>query len=120
MLRSYIRNSFGIFIMFDVTNPESFERVRSVWNPKIDEYGSGRVVKLLVANKCDAGTDERKVSPREGQAMADEIGARYFEVSSRTGDGVAELFATSAPLIQAVHNHQPTPRPPANSQCFII
>eukprot|EP00475_Leptophrys_vorax_P011697 TRINITY_DN18236_c0_g1_i1.p1 TRINITY_DN18236_c0_g1~~TRINITY_DN18236_c0_g1_i1.p1 ORF type:complete len:107 (+),score=24.36 TRINITY_DN18236_c0_g1_i1:163-483(+) len=106
--------------MFDVTNPESFERVRSYWNPRIDEFGNVRTVKLLVANKCDAGTDERKISPQEGQAMAEEIGARYFEVSSLTGNGVTELLAESAPLIQAVHNHW-QPRPPGNqAQCFII
>ena len=36
--------------------------------------------------------NEVQVTTESGQAVANELGASYFEVSSRTGYGIEELF----------------------------
>ena len=46
----------------------------------------------VVANKTDAGPRFRAVSRKDGKAFAKRIGARYAEVSAKTGQGVDEVF----------------------------
>lgn len=58
---------------------------------------------VLIATKTDLRTDERAksllraqgrhpVTPEEGAAVAERIGATYAEVSAMTGRGVEEVF----------------------------
>lgn len=42
----------GIIIVYDVTDRETFDNVRT-WINEIDKYSSAGVCKILVGNKCD-------------------------------------------------------------------
>ena len=42
----------GIIIVYDVTDRETFDNVRT-WISEIDKYSSAGVCKILVGNKCD-------------------------------------------------------------------
>ena len=50
-------------MIFDVTDRESFESVRS-WINEIEKYSKDGVCKLLIGNKIDL-TDKRKVTYNE-------------------------------------------------------
>ena len=45
---------------------ESFNDVERVWLEEIQQYASGKVIRILVGNKCDL-VDKRKVSTTEGK-----------------------------------------------------
>ena len=49
---SYYRGAHGIIIVYDVTDPDSFENVKS-WMAEIDRFATEGVSKLLVGNKSD-------------------------------------------------------------------
>lgn len=57
--RSYYRGAHGIIVVYDVTDAETFEHVKT-WLHEIDRYASENVNKLLVGNKSDL-TSKRQV-----------------------------------------------------------
>ncbi len=50
--RTYFKDVDGCFLVFDLTNRESFESVPR-WIKEIMTYGSGNEVRLLIGNKRD-------------------------------------------------------------------
>jgi small GTP-binding protein len=87
---SFYRGSHGIMVVYDVTAPESFENVRS-WLQEVQRYAAENVVVVLVANKTDNAA-ARKISPQQGQQLADEQGIAFIETSAKTGANVDAAF----------------------------
>ena len=58
----------GIIIVYDVTDRETFDNVRT-WINEIEKYSQAGVCKILVGNKCDM-EDRRQVTFEEGQEFA--------------------------------------------------
>lgn len=104
--------SHVILIGFSVDSPDSLENVRHKWIEEARERCPDVPI-ILVGLKNDLRQDPiaieemRKkslkfVTPREGEQMAHECGARkYLECSSLTGEGVDDVFeaATRAALL---------------------
>lgn len=103
---SYYRGSDGIFVVYDITNPVSFNNVR-VWLKEIDRYmgqdSEFRV--LLVGNKADQVTaraveaSEAQVFPSEFQfnsysfqELARDLGCQFFETSAKDNSNVEKIF----------------------------
>ncbi|KAJ9107608.1 hypothetical protein QFC21_001067 [Naganishia friedmannii] len=105
-------DSHVILICYGIDSPDSLENVQEKWISEVLHFCSGLPI-ILVGCKLDlrndpkviqnlAASGQRPVSPQEGQAMAQKIGAKdYMECSSRTGQGVREVFqrATRAALL---------------------
>ncbi len=79
---SFYRGSYASIFMFDLTGPESFAGVKT-WVHESDRYTPG-IPRILLGNKMDLA-DERKISRIEGEKLAEEIGAVYYEISAKTG-----------------------------------
>ena len=52
LIESLITGAQGIIIVYDVTDRETFDNVRT-WINEIDKYSTAGVCKILVGNKCD-------------------------------------------------------------------
>lgn len=68
---SYYRGAQGIIIVYDVTDRETFENVRT-WIQEIEKYSKAGVCKVLVGNKCDQ-EHLRQVSKEEAEELAQEF-----------------------------------------------
>ncbi len=77
---SFYRGSFGSVFVFDLTNRESFESMKT-WVQEADCY-IPNIPRILLGNKVDL-CDERVISRIEGEKLAEEIGAVYYEISAK-------------------------------------
>jgi len=97
---SWIRTSQGIILVYSVTNRSSHEGLRSFYEDIVQIHEDGLPPILLVANKCDM---KREVSTEEGEKMAKEFHAKYFETSAKLGTGVDTVFKEMTKLLLAGH-----------------
>lgn len=73
--QTYYRGAMGIVLTYAVNERESFEDIEN-WVKQIKTHASENVVKVLVGNKCDMS--DRQVTAREGQALAETLGVKFF------------------------------------------
>jgi len=95
---SYFRGAQGILLVYDVTDRRSFESIRN-WITQIQQHADVHVNKILVGNKCDM-LDEMVVGTEEGQQLATEFGAGFFECSAKNDINVEECFLSIARAVK--------------------
>jgi len=87
---SYYRNAMGIMLLYDITDPLSFQHVNE-WMAAIKQYAVENVSRFLVGNKCDMN-DKRVISFDEGKRLADEFGVQFAETSAKDGTNIDQVF----------------------------
>lgn len=85
----YYKGAQGSILVFDVTRPGTFESIPA-WYKDLIKF-SGDIPRILLANKVDL-TDIRKVNQDQGQTIAKEFDASYFETSAKDGTQVNDAF----------------------------
>jgi Ras-related protein Rab-1A len=95
---SYYRGAHGIIVVYDVTDQESFDNVRT-WLSEIDRYANENVNKLLVGNKADM-TAKKVVDTQTAQDFANELGIPFLETSAKDSNNVEQAFMTMAEEIK--------------------
>ncbi|KAF9608549.1 hypothetical protein IFM89_009915 [Coptis chinensis] len=91
---SYVSTIGVDFIVYDVTEMESFNNVKQ-WLNEIDRYANESVCKLLVGNKCDLA-ENKVVDTQTAKAFADELGIPFLETSAKDSINVEQAFLTMA------------------------
>jgi Ras-related protein Rab-1A len=108
---SYYRGAHGIIVVYDVTDPASFQNVQQ-WIHEIDRNAGETTQKLLIGNKADL-TSKRAVSSQEGKDFADSLGIEFLETSAKTSQNVEQTFLSMAANIKAkMLSHPPAPVAP--------
>ncbi|MEM2143243.1 MAG: Rab family GTPase [Candidatus Thorarchaeota archaeon] len=101
----YYKGSHAALLVFDVTRPESFERL-SMWYSglvgTVKTIEGREITGFVVGNKIDMG-DSRAVSREDALIFADRIGWPYVETSAKTGENVRSLFERVAKILFVRH-----------------
>merc|ERR1712216_155170 len=105
----YYGTAQGIIVMYDVTDPSSFENVRSTWLEDIKKYASPDVVVGLVANKADTDILARRVIPIDGRELTLDYDIPFFwETSATENMNVHMVFADMSRKIALTYLVRPT------------
>ncbi len=99
MTSSYYKGAHGIFIVYDVTDRESFLSIGN-WLPEIEQNSTAGVSKVLIGNKTDLDY-KRQVTKEEGQVCAKKFGMKFIETSAKQASNVQEAFKIMARDIRA-------------------
>eukprot|EP01132_Coremiostelium_polycephalum_P001367 gene1367-1725_t len=88
--QTFYRGSHGVVVVYDVTDPKSFERCKN-WVEDINQYTGNGMIIILVGNKSDL-TASRKVVFEQGKALADQLNIKFLETSAKENFGVTTVF----------------------------
>ncbi|KAK7040415.1 P-loop containing nucleoside triphosphate hydrolase protein [Favolaschia claudopus] len=90
-----IKNGQAFVLMYSVTSRLSFEHIESLHQTVLQLAISLPPTIILVGNKMDAPPDTREVSKEEGETLAQKLGCKFFETSTKTGQNVQRVFHTA-------------------------
>jgi len=92
MAPMYYRGAKAAMLVYDITNPASFESIDS-WVKELRENAEVEVMCLL-GNKTDLreGAANDTVSAQQGRDYAERVGALFFETSAKDSTGVSASF----------------------------
>ena len=89
---NYYKRADGILFVFDLTREETFQNIQFWINEMKDQSDDVTKVGLvLLGNKSDL-VDAKKVEIKEGMALANTLGTKYFETSAQSGYNIQEAF----------------------------
>ncbi|XP_061770392.1 ras-related protein Rab-21 [Nerophis ophidion] len=86
----YYRDSNGAVLVYDVTDEESFQKVKS-WVKELRKMLGNDICLCIVGNKIDLDKD-RNVSTEDAESYATSVGAKHYQTSAKLNQGIEELF----------------------------
>jgi len=90
LIPAYIRNSAVAIVVYDITNPGSFQSVEK-WIGDIRTERGNDVIIMIVGNKTDLA-ERRQVTIEQGESKAREHGVMFIETSAKAGFNIKALF----------------------------
>eukprot|EP00824_Muranothrix_gubernata_P021535 TRINITY_DN4692_c0_g1_i1.p1 TRINITY_DN4692_c0_g1~~TRINITY_DN4692_c0_g1_i1.p1 ORF type:complete len:279 (+),score=56.28 TRINITY_DN4692_c0_g1_i1:87-839(+) len=90
MAPMYYRGAAAAVLVYDITQRESFKRVRG-WVEELRQNIEEETVLAITGNKADLAS-MRAVSWREAQEYADSVGALLTETSAKEDTGIDDMF----------------------------
>ncbi|XP_043562360.1 EF-hand calcium-binding domain-containing protein 4B-like [Chiloscyllium plagiosum] len=104
--KQYFRKADGVLVVYDVTSETSFTAVRN-WMISVQEGMDERAAICLLGNKVDAvDCEPRQVSKTEGERLAEEYNAVFYECSAKSGYNVMEPLMHVARLLSEQEDKQ--------------
>ena len=93
--RHFYKESYIVCLVYDISNLDSFEKLKEVWYPELKEYGEKLRILALVGNKIDKYLEE-EVKEEDAKKFANEINAINKRTSAMEGTNIEDLFTTLA------------------------
>lgn len=86
----YYRSSNGAILVYDITDEDSFQRVKN-WVKELKKMLGSDIVLAIVGNKIDL-IKERCVPLEQAENYSKQVGAKHYETSAKLNDGIDHLF----------------------------
>ena len=100
MRKQFYQGSDALFLIFDLTNPETFKNI-PIWYSDIKKQLESReedTVGFLVGNKKDM-EKSLKINSTKAQELAAKLNLEYIETSAMSGENVDQAFINTANLL---------------------
>ena len=107
LIPNYIRGASLIFLVYDITNQQSFTHLPD-WIKFINNIENTNIV--IVGNKIDL-ENKRVITFEEGKKFAEENNYEIYEVSAKEGTGLFDMLfnsVASLPVFDSLNNQKMT------------
>lgn len=109
VIPQYYRGAVGALVVYDITQPETFQNVQ-LWINELKDYCDKGVEVILIGNKSDL-RHKRKISLEEGLEKAKQLDISFMETSALDCTNVQTAFKN---LLSRIHNERPKQIPKSN------
>ncbi|MHA2051455.1 MAG: Rab family GTPase [Promethearchaeota archaeon] len=95
MRQRFYKGSDAVFLIFDLTNPDSFSNI-TAWYSDIRsklKIGDDELIGYVIGNKKDL-EEKRTISSETAQMIAAKLNLEYLETSALSGENVDMAFST--------------------------
>jgi Ras-related protein Rab-21 len=99
----YYRDANGALLVYDITDRDSFTKVRN-WVKELRKIIGNKIVLVIAGNKCDL-EKYRQVEESEATEYAQSVGAIHIQCSAKTGVNVEQAFLE---ITKGMMNPNPT------------
>ncbi|XP_053970514.1 ras-related protein Rab-21 [Hylaeus anthracinus] len=86
----YYRMSNGAILVYDITDEDTFQKVKS-WVKELKKMLGSEICLAIAGNKVDLEKD-RSVSIEEAEEYAKQVGAMHFHTSAKLNQNIEEMF----------------------------
>ena len=90
LTRNFYRNSNGVIVVYDVSNRDSFDKVRD-WIECVKENAEENIRTILIGNKIDL---TKTVHTDEGRKLAKLLNINFYETSAKENSGINQAIGT--------------------------
>jgi len=90
----YYRDADAALLVFDITDLDSFAKVKN-WVKELRKMVGSEIVLTIAGNKADLER-QRLVTRQQASEYASSVGAHYCETSAKLGRGIDEVFSNLA------------------------
>ena len=107
IVSTYFRDCAGAFVVFDICNRRTFQRIEK-WHQQVNDHNKDRFVPIvLIGNKID-DSYHRQVSIEEAEAFANKHHILYIETSAKYNINIDNFFKL---LIQDIYKRMDKDKP---------
>ncbi len=96
----YYRDAAAAILVYDCTDPSSFESVK-YWVEELRTKGPSNVAMVVAANKSDAASEKKLVDVTIAKQYCEDNKMSLFETSALSGENVTQLFESISYKIAA-------------------
>ncbi|KAL4121207.1 hypothetical protein QTP88_013766 [Uroleucon formosanum] len=93
----YYRMSNGAILVYDITDEDSFQKVKN-WIKELKKMLGSEICLVIAGNKIDLEKD-RTVSVEDAENYASSVGAVHFHTSAKMNSGIEEVFLSLCRLM---------------------
>lgn len=86
---NYYKRADGILLVFDLTRKETFSNIEFWIKEMKEQMDIDKIGLVLLGNKSDL-VEEKQVTPREGNTLAQQLNTKYYETSAKNGNNIDE------------------------------
>lgn len=86
----YYRMSNGAILVYDITDEDSFQKVKT-WVKELKKMLGSEMCLIIAGNKVDL-EKQRNVSVEDAEEYARSVGAKHFHTSAKLNQGIEEMF----------------------------
>ena len=90
MTKIYYKNSSCAFLVYDITEKESFNNI-DLWLNECKKVAPETILLVLIGNKCDL-KENREVSYEDGLKFSKKNKMLFFETSAKYGDMINHII----------------------------
>ena len=92
LTKNYFRGGHGFIFVYDITNKESFDKLKGWMKDAKEKIQNDESFKMIVVGNKKDCEDKRKIDYQTLKQFGEENNVLYMEVSAKTGEGVDKLF----------------------------